>query len=109
MKYLVIGADGPGFASTEEAVQVLENVVIPSLEILTELETEGRILGGGLPVGDRTVAFIVEAHSNEEVDQLLRKMPIWGSLNWEVSALQTFGGRAALERDCIQELQAATG
>ncbi len=103
MKYLVIGSGGPGFASPEEAVHVLENIVLPSFDQLIKLENEKKILGGGLPVGDRAFVFIVEASSNDEVDNMLRNLPMWGSLDWEVTALQTFSGRADRERKSIEE------
>jgi hypothetical protein len=32
MKYLVSGSNGPGFATPEEALQLLEKVVVPSLD-----------------------------------------------------------------------------
>ena len=94
MKYLVVGSGGPGFASQEEAVEVLEEIILPSFDQLMKLEKKKRILAGGLPVGDRAFVFIAEAASNEELDQMLRELPMWGSLDWEVTPLQTFSGRA---------------
>jgi len=66
-QYLVVGSGGPGFASPEEAVKVLEGTILPSFDQLIRLEKEKKILAGGLPVGDRAFAFIVEASSNEEL------------------------------------------
>jgi hypothetical protein len=105
MKYLVIGSGGPGFASPEEAITVLEKIVLPSFDQLIGLEKKKKILAGGLPVGERTFVFIAEASSNEELDQMLRKLPMWGSLDWEVSALQTFSGRADQERSIVKKLK----
>jgi len=105
MKYLVVGSGGPGFASSEEALHVLENIILPSFDQLIKLENEKKILGGGLPLGDRAFVFIVEASSNAEVDNMLRNIPMWGSLDWEVTALQTFSGRADRERKSIEELK----
>ena len=65
MQYLVMGSGGPGFQSPEEAVQLLESLVIPSLE---QLAAEKKILAGGLPVGDRALTFIMEAASHDEAD-----------------------------------------
>lgn len=104
MKYLVIGSGGPGFASPEEAVRVLEEIILPSFDKLIGLEKKRKIIGG-LPVGDRAFAFIAEASSNEELDQMLRNLPMWGSLDWEVTALQTFAGRADHERQMIKKLK----
>ena len=78
MKYLVIGSGGPGFSSQEEAIYVLENIVIPSFNRLIELEENKKIIAGGLPVGDRAFIFIMEASSNEEVDLILRNIPMLG-------------------------------
>jgi hypothetical protein len=50
----------------------------------------------------------VEATSNEEVDQLLRNIPRWGSLDWEVTPLQSFAGRVDMERAAIKTLKKAS-
>lgn len=69
MKYLAIGSDGPGFASPEEAVAILEKMVLPSFDGFIKLEKRKKILAGGLPVGERALVFIVDAASNEELDK----------------------------------------
>ena len=67
--------------------QVLDEIILPSFDHLIKLEADNKILGGGLPVGDRAFVFIIEASSNEELDQLLRSVPMWGSLQWEVTMI----------------------
>jgi hypothetical protein len=47
MKYLLIGCGGPGFASPEAAVRVLEVIILPNFDKLIGLEKK-RILAGGL-------------------------------------------------------------
>ncbi len=103
--YLVIGSEGPGFTSPEEAVQVLEKGILPTFEALKKLQEENKIIAGGLPVGDRAMVFIVEASSNHEVDKLLRGLPAWGALEWKVKALESLEGRAAQERKILNELK----
>ena len=105
MKYLVSGSEGPGFASPEEAVEILEEVVIPTFDALMKLEAQKKIAAGGLPVGDRAFIFIVEAASNEELDRLLRSLPAWGVLEWHVTPLQSFAGRAAQDRDVVKQFK----
>jgi hypothetical protein len=107
MKYLVTGSEGPGFASSEEAVAILEKMVLPSFDEFIKLEKQKKILAGGLPVWDRAFVFIVDAASNEELDELLRNIPLWGVLKWKATPLQTFAGRAAYERDAVKELKKA--
>src|SRR3970040_2306057 len=79
MKYLVSGSEGPGFASPEEAVEILEEVILPTFDALMKLEAQKKIAAGGLPVGDRAFVFIAEAASNEELDRLLRSLRAGGS------------------------------
>jgi hypothetical protein len=105
MKYMVSGSEGPGFASPEEAVEILEEVVLPTFDVLMKLEAQKKIVAGGLPVGDRAFVFIAEAASNEELDRLLRSLPAWGVLEWHVTPLQSFAGRAAQERDVVKRFK----
>jgi hypothetical protein len=105
MRYLVVGSGGPGFGSPEEAAYILENIILPSFDQLIKFEKSRKIVAGGLPVGDRAFVFILEAASNEEVDLMLRNIPMWGSLDWEVTPLQTFSGRASQEREFLKGLK----
>jgi muconolactone delta-isomerase len=104
MTYLVKGSSGPVSLSSGEMAQLLENVVIPSLDQLAKLEKEGKVTGG-LPVGQRAVVFILEASSNEELDQMLRSLPIWGGMKWKVMPLQSFSGREGIEKNILTEMK----
>lgn len=104
MKYLVTGSEGPGFFSSDEAIDMLQNIVIPAFDELEALESEGALVGG-VPVGERAFVFIVEADSHDDVDRTLRSLPIWGVLEWEVTPLQDFESRAFQEREILKELQ----
>jgi hypothetical protein len=108
MKYLVSGSDGPGFATPEEALELLENVVIPSLDALNKLQSEKKILAGGLKVGDRAFVFVAEAESNEKLDRMLREIPFWGMVRWEVTPLEGFDTRATEERAMTARLKKVT-
>jgi len=104
MKYLVKGLSGPVSLSSEDMAQLLEKVVLPSLDQLAKWEKEGKVIGG-LPVGKRAFVFIVEASSHEEVDQLLRSLPIWGGMEWKVIPLQSFSGREGMEKNILSEMK----
>ena len=47
MKYLVVGSGGPGFASPEEAAEVLQSVILPTfkqiIEAIKELVTDANL------------------------------------------------------------------
>jgi hypothetical protein len=62
-------------------------------------------LAGGLPVAERKFVFILEAASTVEVDRILRDIPAWGVLQWQVTPLQSFAGRASMERGILAELK----
>ena len=104
MKYLVIGNEGPSFYSAEEAIDILENLVMPTFAELEELENEGAIVGG-VPVGERALAFIMEAESHDDIDRTLRSLPLWAALEWEVTPLQDFDSRAQQEREVLKQLK----
>ena len=105
MQYLVKATNGPTFSSPEEAVQILEKSVLPSFSAFIELKSSGRILAGGLPVAGREMAFIAEADSNEDLDQMLRDIPLWPLLTWDITPLQSFEGRAQMERDFLKHMK----
>lgn len=103
--YLVQGSSGPGFATPEETVRVLESTVLPMFDALAKLEAEGKIVAGGLPLGDRAFTFIARAGSHEELDRMLRALPAWGILDWKVTPLEPFADRAAQERAVVKQLK----
>jgi hypothetical protein len=105
MRYLVTGSDGPGFGTPEEALQILEKVVLPSVDALNRLQAEKRILAGGLKVGERSFVFVAEAESNEKLDRMLREIPFWGMVKWEVTPLESFETRAVEEREMTARLR----
>lgn len=104
-QYLVTTTEGPGFASPDEVVEVLENGILPTFDKLEALKSSGKIVAGGLPVGSRTFFLIVEAKSHDEVDRMLRDIPAWGVFSWEVTPLQSIEGRAAMEREILKSLK----
>jgi len=107
MQYLVEGARGPLPPSPEQAIALLEETVIPHFEYMIKLNAEGKILAGGLPVGDRAFVCIIEAASNDEADRIVRDMPAWGLLEWKVTPLQSVEARAEMERKVVQALKSA--
>ena len=95
MTYLVIGEfiDPGPMMTPQQVVQMGENVVNPGLDVLTKWEADKRIMGG-MYVGDRKAAFILQAESNDEVDRMIQGLPFWGIMKWSVSPLQSFAARA---------------
>ena len=85
MRFLVTldGSDIGVGMPPERLGQVVEQMVVPSIE---QREQEGRIYGGGYTAA-RGGAFIMDADSSEEVEQLLTSLPYWGLVKVEVKPL----------------------
>jgi len=103
--FLVTTSEGPGFTAPEEVVEVLGKGILPTFDMLMELQAKKKIVAGGLPVGSRTLYLIIEADSNDEVDRMLRDLPAWGVFSWEVTPLQSLDGRAEMEREILKSLK----
>ena len=77
MQYLVTGEwidpMGNGALAPKEFGRVVEQSVVQ--KALAKLQTEKRILAGGVLAGERTAAFVLEASSNDEVTALLQSVP----------------------------------
>jgi len=104
-EYVEVGALMP----PEAAVSYVEQVVIPSLQMVAQWEQEGRILAGGTFPGERAGALVMEADSAEEVGQLLGSLPFWGQMKWEVRAMQSLSSVVERERDIVEQTKAALG
>ncbi len=86
-----------------DRVETLE-WVLPSFDALIKLEADNKVTGG-IPAGSRSWVFIVEADSTDEVDKLLRGLPFWFAYDWKVIPLQSFEGRAKMERSNLAKLK----
>ncbi len=104
-EYVEVGALMP----PEAAVSYVEQVVIPSLQMVAQWEQEGRILAGGTFPGERAGALVMEADSAEEVGQLLGSLPFWGQMKWEVRAMQSLSSVVERERGIVEQTKAALG
>jgi hypothetical protein len=94
--------------AAEHVVGLLDQAVIPSLEMFDQWEREGRIKGGVFP-GERETAFILEAASCEEVGALLTSLPFWGMMKWQVRPLQSMRSAADRERALLERLRGMVG
>jgi muconolactone delta-isomerase len=108
MKYLVtMETIELGLIPPQQMAQLVEEVVIPSMEGLMKLEAEKKILAGGGFAGTRGGMAVVEAASNEELARLLKSIPIWGMMKTVVTPLQSFEEEAAQARQMVNQLKAA--
>lgn len=110
MRYLVVGESTgvPPNVSPQQAAQMLDTVVMPSLEMLTKWEREGRIHGGSF-VGRRGGCMIIEAASNDELGDLLASLPFWGLQDWKITPLSSNEAATRRVRDMSQRLKSVAG
>ena len=72
-------------------VRVVRETILPSLEALTELQAQGKVVTGGYPVGNRHMVFVVEADSEEELHEVLGELPCFsGAGHIDARRLRTF-------------------
>jgi muconolactone delta-isomerase len=88
----------------ERIAQVVNQMVVPSLEQLAQWEDEGRIHGGGYTAA-RGGVFMIDADSPEEVDQLVTSLPFWGISKVEVKPLMPSSAVVERARAIGQRLQ----
>ena len=56
-------------------------------QVIKQLEGSGKVVAGGAFVGQRAGCVIVDVDSNEELADLLNRLPLSAYLDWEVVPL----------------------
>jgi muconolactone delta-isomerase len=49
--------------------------------------------------------LIFEAESNEELDTILQRLPLWGLAKWKATPLENLEGRTSRDRQFIEQLE----
>lgn len=94
--------------SSEEAMYMLTDQIIPSLEMLEGWEKEHRVMGGFFE-GQRSGTIIVEAEDNMELDRMLASLPMMGVYDVDVAPVQRINSALDRDRRIVQEMRAAAG
>ena len=107
MQYLVtMDFVDPGpLLAPQQLLEMYRTVVLPGHDAIIDLKSEGKILAGGNPVGERAIAFIVEADSPKELDSLLMEIPFWGITKTKVTALQDFEDRRDQDQQAAEQME----
>jgi hypothetical protein len=107
MQYLVTEEliDPGPLLPPEQLLGIMRQWVTPSIDALINLKSEGKIIAGGVRVGERALVLIFEAESNEELDSILQRLPLWGLAKWKVTPLENLEGRNARDRQFTDELE----
>jgi hypothetical protein len=107
MQYLVTQefVDPGPLLPPDRFLGMMRSAVLPGHEVLINLKSEGKVIAGGFPVGERAIAFIVEADSPKELDELLLEIPFWVITKTKVIPLQDFEDRRDLDRQGAEQLE----
>lgn len=88
----------------EQLTMYINQMVIPSLQMLGKWEEEGRIKGGVL-AGQRAGAFFCEAASAEDLNQMLQQLPFWGTHRWAVTPLISWRSEVSHAQQLVQQFE----
>ncbi|NLI74034.1 MAG: hypothetical protein GX369_04595 [Euryarchaeota archaeon] len=105
MEFLVmmkLSDEGIG-ETAEENRNILERLVIPSMERLKEMESEG-IVRGGFFGGQRSAAFIFTVSSGEELDEILTGLPLSAIFGIESIPVESISEAIERDRKVLEDL-----
>jgi muconolactone delta-isomerase len=107
MQYLVTGEfiDPGPLLPPDQLAGMIRQAIVPSHDVLTNLNSEGKLIAGGYAVGERAGAFIFEVDSNEELDSLLQNLPYWGLVKMKVTPPQDVEGRRERDRQQAEQIE----
>jgi len=107
MQYLVtMDFIDPGpLLPPQQFLQMARTAVLPGHEVIIKLKSEGKVLAGGFPLGERAVAFMIEPDSPKELDSLLQGMPYWGIVKTKVTPLQDWEARHDQDRQGTEQME----
>ena len=108
MRYLVTfeSVESGPLLPPEQVVGLIRSVVLPTQEVLARLESEGKVRGG-VTAGARAGAFILDADSHDEANQIVQSMPSWGIVKIQMTPLQSFETRGQQDQRFLERLEAA--
>ena len=69
---------------------IVTETILPSLDALMDLQSKGKVLAGGHPVGQHYVMLFMEAESEEEVRKLVGELPLSELGDTAVTELRSF-------------------
>ena len=88
----------------DQAMNVIEQAVLPSFQMLAQLEEQGKLKGGIHP-GERAGGFVIDVDSYEELDSIMNHLPFFGLVKWTVKPLMPFATAAHQVPGYIQDVR----
>jgi muconolactone delta-isomerase len=76
---------------------IVREAILPTVEALIPLQVQGGLVTGGYLVGERTMVFVFEADSEEEVRQVLEDLPLSGIVTPNIKPMRSLGEMHAFD------------
>jgi muconolactone delta-isomerase len=76
---------------------IVREAILPTVEALIPLQVQGGLVTGGYLIGERTMVFVFEADSEEEVREVLEDLPLSGVVTPNIKPMQTLGEMHAFD------------
>jgi muconolactone delta-isomerase len=76
-------------------------------QVIKQLESSGKVVAGGAMIGHRAGCVILDVESNEELADLLNRLPLSAYLQWEVVPLITADRALESAKWALQQLSLA--
>ena len=81
----------------DRLAHIVREAILPSVKALIPLKAQGRLVTGGYLVGERSMVFVFEADSEDEVREVLEGLPLSGVATAELRPMQPLGDLHTLE------------
>ena len=79
----------------DQLTELVRDAILPSVEALTRLQAQGKVVSGGYPIGGRpAIVLLVDANSERELHEILEGLPLWEQVEVEARRMQ-----------CLEELE----
>jgi muconolactone delta-isomerase len=95
---------GPTY-SPKQVINLVENTIVPSLDLVVRYEQEGKVKAAGVVAGSKGSAMILDVKDHSELSSVLQSLPFWSVMRVTVTALQPFGERLEQEKGAVQFLK----
>ncbi len=74
----------------DQLTKLIRGAILPSMEALTQLKAQGKLVSGGYPIRRPAIVLLVEAQSEEDLYEMLEGLPLWDEVEVEATRMQGF-------------------
>lgn len=89
----------------DKVTHMVENAIVPSLDMVTHLEKAGKIKAAGVVAGSKGSVMILDVADNNELSQTVQSFPFWSFMKVHITPLQSFTDRSAQEKRAVTYLR----